>query len=71
MACQESPREDLDELLVDIGILMAEEFDVTHRLGGHPRPVEGCPRCSGRAAARGSSPVPFDERDPRASPNGA
>ena len=40
----------LEELIVDIDILIAEELDVTHRFGGHLRPVEGCERC-GRVSA--------------------
>ena len=38
-------KDDLDELIVDIAILIAEELDLTHRLVGHHQPVEGCERC--------------------------
>ena len=37
--------DDLDELIIDIAVLIAEELDLTHLLGGHHRPVEGCARC--------------------------
>ena len=38
-------KDDLDELIIDIAVLIAEELDLTHLFGGHYRPVEGCARC--------------------------
>jgi len=53
--------DDLDELIVDIDILIAEELDLTHRFGGHHRPVEGCERC-GRVPAVPQAPGSYTTR---------
>ena len=45
--------DDLDELIIDIGVLIAEELDLTHLLGGHHRRVEGCARCERRRPVPG------------------
>ena len=47
-------KDDLDELIIDIAVLIAEELDLTHRLGGHHRPVEGCARCERGRCVPGS-----------------
>jgi hypothetical protein len=38
-------KDELDDLIVDIGVLIADELDLMHRFGGHQRPVDGCKRC--------------------------
>jgi len=35
----------LDEVAANVSILIAEEMEVQHRLGGHPTPVAECPLC--------------------------
>jgi hypothetical protein len=37
--------DDLDELAENIRILVREELETAHRLGGHPEPVPECPVC--------------------------
>jgi hypothetical protein len=42
----------LDEVTANVAILIAEEMEVRHRLGGHPVPVPDCPICISRGGAR-------------------
>ena len=35
----------LDEVAANVSILIAEEMEVQHRLGGHPVPVAECALC--------------------------
>jgi hypothetical protein len=37
--------DDLEEVAANVGILIRAELEVAHRLGGHPTPVDDCPRC--------------------------
>ncbi len=43
--------EDLDEVAANVNVLIQEELDVQHRLGGHPAPVEDCALCRYRIAS--------------------
>ena len=40
--------DELDELAATVGVLIREEMEVQHRLGGHPVPVPDCTLCSPR-----------------------
>ena len=42
----------LDEVAANVSILIAEEMEVQHRLGGHPVPVPDCWICISRGGAR-------------------
>lgn len=42
----------LDEVAANVSVLIAEEMDVQHRLGGHPVPVPDCSICLSRGGAR-------------------
>jgi hypothetical protein len=42
----------LDEVAANLSILIAEEMEVQHRLGGHPVPVADCPICLSRGGVR-------------------
>ena len=42
----------LDDVAANVAILIAEEMEVRHRLGGHPVPVPDCPICLSRGGAR-------------------
>ena len=45
-------REDeLDEVAANVKVLIEEELDVGHRLGGHPALVEDCALCRYRIAS--------------------
>ena len=45
-------REDeLDEVAANVSVLIQEELDVQHRLGGHSAPVEDCTLCRWRIAS--------------------
>jgi hypothetical protein len=39
----------LDDAFANVLVLIREELDVRHRLGGHPAPVPECPLCRSRA----------------------
>ena len=39
----------LDEVAANVWLLIAEEMEVQHRLGGHPVPVPECALCRGRS----------------------
>ena len=43
--------DDLDEVAANVKVLIQEELDVQHRLGGHPAPVEDCSLCRYRIAS--------------------
>ncbi len=43
--------DDLDEVAANVKVLIQEELDVQHRLGGHPAPVEACGLCRYRIAS--------------------
>ena len=42
--------EELEEVAANVRILIAEELDVPHRLGAHPRPAQDCPVCRAHIA---------------------
>ena len=42
----------LDEIAVNVSILIAEEMEVQHRLGGHPVAAPDCSICLSRGGAR-------------------
>jgi hypothetical protein len=46
--------DDLDDVAANVGVLIREEMEVQHRLGGHPVPVRECALC--RAHIRMISP---------------
>ena len=35
----------LEEIAANVSILIAEEMQIQHRLGGHPMPVADCKLC--------------------------
>jgi hypothetical protein len=39
---------ELDEVAATVGVLIQEEMEVQHRLGGHPVPVAECTLCGPR-----------------------
>jgi len=43
--------DDLEEVAANVRVLIQEELDVQHRLGGHPAPAEECPLCRYRMAS--------------------
>ncbi len=43
--------DDLDEVAANLNVLIREELDVRHRLGGHHAPVADCARCRYRIAS--------------------
>ena len=38
--------DELDELAATVGVLIREEMEVQHRLGGHAVPVPDCTLCA-------------------------
>ncbi len=40
--------DELDELAAIVGVLIREEMEVQHRLGGHGVPVQDCALCAPR-----------------------
>ena len=40
--------DELDELAATVDVLIREEMEVQHRLGGHAVPVPDCPLCAPR-----------------------
>ena len=40
--------DELDEVAATVGVLIREEMEVQHRLGGHPVPVPDCALCAHR-----------------------
>jgi len=48
--------DDLEEVAAHVRVLIQEELDVQHRLGGHPAPVEDCPLCRYRMASSAGRP---------------
>lgn len=42
--------DELEEVAANVMVLIAEELDVQHRLGGHPVPVAECPVCRAHQA---------------------
>ena len=40
--------DELDEVAATVGVLIREEMEVQHRLGGHPVPVVDCASCGHR-----------------------
>jgi hypothetical protein len=40
--------DELDEVAATVSVLIREEMDVQHRLGGHPVPVTDCALCAPR-----------------------
>jgi len=40
--------DDLEEVAANVRLLIREEMEVQHRLGGHPVPVADCPLCAPR-----------------------
>ena len=40
--------DELDEVAATVGVLIREEMEVQHLLGGHPVPVPDCPKCGCR-----------------------
>jgi hypothetical protein len=40
--------DELDEVAATVGVLIREEMEVQHRLGGHPVPVPDCALCGHR-----------------------
>ena len=42
--------DELDEVAATVGVLIREEMEVQHRLGGHPVPVPDCALCGHRLA---------------------
>ena len=40
--------DELDEVAAIVGVLIREEMEVQHRLGGHPVPVADCASCAPR-----------------------
>lgn len=40
--------DELDEVAATVGVLIREEMEVQHRLGGHPVPVGDCASCAHR-----------------------
>ena len=43
--------DDLDEVVANLNVLIQEELDVRHRLGGHHAPVPDCTLCRYRIAS--------------------
>lgn len=41
---------ELEEVAANVMLLIAEELDVQHRLGEHPRPAQECPVCRAHTA---------------------
>ena len=41
-------RDELDEVAATVRVLIREEMEVQHRLGGHPVPVADCAQCAPR-----------------------
>ena len=41
--------DELDELAANVGVLIREEMEVQHRLGGHPVRAEECSACRSRS----------------------
>jgi len=48
--------DELDDALANVKVLIREELDVRHRLGGHPVPVAECPLCQYRLSRGGGRP---------------
>jgi len=42
--------DELDEVEANVRVLIQEEMNVQHRLGGHPTPAEDCVVCRSRAS---------------------
>lgn len=42
----------LEDVAANVSILIAEEMEVQHRLGGHPVPVPDCWICVSRGGVR-------------------
>ncbi len=42
--------DELEEVAANVRVLIREEMDVQHRLGGHPRPAQECPFCRAETA---------------------
>lgn len=49
MTADQEELDQVDEVAANLRILIAEELDVQHRLGGHPVPVPDCPVCRAHA----------------------
>lgn len=45
-------QDSLEEVAANLSVLIAEEMEVRHRLGGHPVPVPDCDICLSRGGAR-------------------
>ena len=37
--------DELEDVAANVQVLIVEEMEVQHRLGGHPIPVRECPLC--------------------------
>ena len=48
--------DELDDVFANVRVLIREELDVQHRLGGHPVPVAECPLCRMRLSPGGGRP---------------
>jgi len=48
--------DELEEVAANVMVLIREELDVRHRLGGHPVPVPECPLCLIRISRGGGRP---------------
>ncbi|HEV2760459.1 MAG TPA: hypothetical protein VGV86_12910 [Acidimicrobiales bacterium] len=43
--------DELDDVAANVKVLIQEELEVQHRLGGHPVPAEDCALCRYRVAS--------------------
>ncbi len=41
--------DELEEVAANVDVLIGEEMEVRHRLGGHGAPAPDCPLCRARA----------------------
>ena len=41
--------DELEDVAANVRVLIREEMEVQHRLGGHPVPVQECPHCRAHA----------------------
>ena len=49
--------DELDEVAATVAVLIREEMEVQHRLGGHPVPAPDCSLCAARCARKACATV--------------